>query len=109
MTNSESNNPVFTNNGDEQRWEGQVGPHVAVAEYRLRGNTIFFVHTEVPPDLEGKGVAGKLVKTALDDARDQRLAVVPFCQFVAGYIRRHPDYKELVHPDYRDIVEDEPD
>ena len=42
---------------------------------------------------------------ALDDARTQHLAVVPFCPFVAGYIRRHPDYIALVHPDYRDMVE----
>jgi predicted GNAT family acetyltransferase len=95
------------NNQGDQRWEALVDGHVAVAEYRLRGDTIFFIHTEVPRELEGQGVASKLVKTALDDARTQHLAVVPFCPFVAGYIRRHPDYKDLVHPEYRDLVEGE--
>ena len=95
------------NNQGDQRWEAQVDGRVAVAEYRLRGDTIFFIHTEVPRELEGQGVASKLVKTALDDARTQHLAVVPFCPFVAGYIQRHPDYKDLVHPEYRDLVEGE--
>jgi len=109
MINREESNVKIENNQGAQRWEAQVGEYVAVAEYRLRGNTIFFIHTEVPRELEGQGVASKLVKTALDDARTQHLAVVPFCPFVAGYIRRHPDYKALVPPDYRDLVEGELD
>lgn len=108
MTNREVNNLKIENNEGALRWEAHVDQHLAAAEYRRRGDTIFFIHTEVPRELEGQGVAGKLVKTALDDARTQHLAVVPFCPFVAGYIRRHPDYKALVHPGYRDLVEGEP-
>jgi predicted GNAT family acetyltransferase len=108
MTNREVNNLNIENNAGAQRWEAHVDQHLAVAEYRRRGDTIFLIHTEVPRELEGLGVASKLVQTALDDARTQHLAVVPFCPFVAGYIRRHPDYKALVHPDYRDLVEGEP-
>ena len=108
MTNSEMSHLTIENNQADQCWEAHVDQQLAVAEYRRRGNTIFFIHTDVPHELEGQGVASKLVKTALDEARAQRLAVVPFCPFVAGYIRRHPDYKALVHPDYRDLVEGEP-
>jgi predicted GNAT family acetyltransferase len=108
MTNREVNKLNIENNEGAQRWEAQLDQYLAVAEYRRRGATIFFIHTEVPPELEGQGVASKLVKTALDNARTQHLAVVPFCPFVAGYIRRHPDYKALVHPDYLDLVEGEP-
>ena len=106
MTNSEMSNLTIENNQAAQRWEAHVDQYVAVAEYRRRGDTIFFIHTEVPRELEGQGVASKLIKTALDEARAQHLAVVPFCPFVASYIRRHPDYKALVHPDYRDLVEE---
>ena len=105
--NGEVSDLKIENNQGAQRWEAHLDRHMAVAEYRRRGDTIFFIHTEVPRELEGRGVASTLVKTALDDARTQHLAVVPFCQFVAGYIRRHPDYKALVHPDYRDLVEEE--
>jgi predicted GNAT family acetyltransferase len=101
------NNLKIENNQDAQRWEAHLDQHMAVAEYRRRGDTVFFIHTEVPRELEGRGVASTLVKAALDDARTQHLAVVPFCPFVAGYIRRHPEYKALVHPDYRDLVEEE--
>jgi len=108
MTNTEMSNLTIENNQAAQCWEAHVDQHVAVAEYRRRGDTIFFIHTEVPRELEGQGVASKLVRAALDEARAQHLAVVPFCPFVAGYIRRHPDYKALVHPDYRDLAEGEP-
>ena len=95
------------NNENAQRWEAHVDQHLAVAEYRRRDTTIFFIHTEVPRELEGRGIASKLVQMALDDARTQHLAVVPFCLFVASYIQRHPDYKAIVHPDYQDLVEGE--
>ena len=108
MTNTEVNNLTIENNEAAQRWEAHLDQHLAVAEYRRRGDTIFFTHTKVPHELEGQGVASRLVKTALDDARAQHLAVVPFCPFVASYIRHHPDYKALVHPDYRELVEGEP-
>ena len=107
MTNREANNVKVENNESAQRWEAHVDQYLAVVEYRRRLDTIFFIHTEVPRELEGQGIASKLVKTALDNARTQHLAVVPFCPFVAGYIRRHPDYIALVHPDYRDSVEGE--
>ena len=108
MTNSEVNKLTIENNEAAQRWEAHYGQYLAVAEYRRRSDTLFFIHTEVPPELEGQGIASRLVQMALDDARTQHLAVVPFCPFVASYIRRHPDYEPLVHPDYRDLIEGEP-
>lgn len=87
MTNSEMSNLTIENNETAQRWEAHVDQHVAMAEYRRRGDTIFFIHTEVPREVEGQGVASQLVKAALDDARAQHLAVVPF--------RRLLDSREL--------------
>jgi len=86
MTNREVNNLTIENNQDAQRWEARLDQHMALAQYRRREQTIIFIHTEVPRELEGLGVASKLVKTALDDGRTQHLEVVPFCPFVAGYI-----------------------
>src|SRR5262249_45055658 len=83
-TNREMNNLKIENNESTHRWEAHLDQHLAVAEYRRRGETIFFIHTEVPRELDGQGVASQLVKTALDDARTQHLVVVPFCPFVAG-------------------------
>lgn len=87
-------------NEKEERYEAHVNGYLAKIEYERQGDTIIFIHTEVPDALEGQGIAGKLARTALDDARAKHLAVVPFCPYVASYIRRHPEYKELVPQRY---------
>jgi len=84
------------NNAEKRRFELQIGDAIAVAEYRLRDKVITFTHTEVPPALEGRGIGAQLVKAALDDSRSQGYRVIPACPFVAQYIRRHPDYSDLV-------------
>ena len=82
------------------RFEAEVNGQLAVAEYIRAGEQIVFTHTEVPEELEGQGVASQLIRTALDHAREQNLEVVPNCQFVAAYIRRHPEYQSLVAEGY---------
>lgn len=84
------------NNEAEGRFEaGSDGP-VAVLEYQLSGDDLVLTHTEVAPELEGQGLAGKLARAALEHARERGLKVVPMCSFVATYIRRHPEYEPLV-------------
>lgn len=96
----------IVNNEAARRWEAHVDQQMGVAKYRRRGDAIAFLHTEVPPALEGRGIASRLVRAALDDARTRGLAVIPFCPYVAGYIRRHPGYATLVPPEYRDLLEE---
>lgn len=80
----------------EHRYEARVDGHLATLTYALDGNTIIYLHTEVPSALEGHGVGARLARTALDEARDQGRSIVPLCPFVAAYIRRHPEYRPLV-------------
>ena len=87
---------VVTNNAEAQRYEVQSGGHLAVLTYEREGERIIYLHTGVPPALEGHGIAGKLAQFALEEARTQHLTVVPLCPFVASYIRRHPEYQPLV-------------
>jgi uncharacterized protein len=88
---------------DRHRFEILDGDRVAgFTDYRLRGNLIAFIHTEVADEYEGKGAASRLISAALDTARDQGLSVLPFCPFVRGYIAKHPDrYLDLVPADLR--------
>ena len=86
-------------NKAEQRFETQVNGYLAEADYSLRGDKIYFTHTGVPRSIGGQGVASKLVKTGLEYARENNLKVVPMCSFVAVYLRRHPEYKDLVAQD----------
>jgi len=68
----------------------------ALLMYKEEGDTIYFVHTEVPVAMEGKGIGGRLAKAALNYARENNLKVVPRCPFVASYLERHPEYNDLM-------------
>ncbi len=83
-------------NSKENRFEIRIEDEVCVLEYQLQGQTIFFTHTEVPQALEGQGLAGRLAKTGLDYARQNSLRVVPACEFMHVYIKRHPEYEDLL-------------
>lgn len=74
-----------------RRYELEVDGHVAFADYELEGGRMILPHTVVPAAIGGRGVAARLVKAALADAKAQGLKVVPACSYVAAYIRRHPD------------------
>ena len=63
---------------------------------RVGESVIVFVHTEVDPAFEGRGIGSQLATFALDDARARGLAVVPQCPFFARFIQRHPEYADLV-------------
>lgn len=88
-----------TDNRAEQEFEISLDGHRAFAAYQLEGDTIVFTHTLVPKKLEGRGIATKLIRAALDSARDRGLKVVPICPFVKAYIERHPEYQALVKAD----------
>lgn len=98
---SDIENAAVRDNEAEQRYELEIDGHLAVIEYELGPQRILFLHTEVPKELEGHGVAGKMARFALDDARARHLAVVPLCPFVASYIRQHQEYADLVSPGHR--------
>ena len=78
------------------------GAVAGFVQYRSRPGLIAFVHTEVDAGMAGRGLGGMLIKGALDDARARGLAVLPFCPFVNGYIKRHPEYQDLVPATYRE-------
>lgn len=84
------------NNENELRYEASAEGHTAMLLYEREGNMITFLHTDVPPEMEGHGIASKLAHTALEDARAHQLSVIPSCPFVASYIRRHPNYLSLL-------------
>ncbi|MEJ7928891.1 GNAT family N-acetyltransferase [Ramlibacter sp. AN1015] len=87
----------FSDNAAAQRYELQRGTEVlASAAYRLEGGRLHFTHTEVPPQQQGQGLASRLARDALDDVRRRGLKAVPACAFIAAYVRRHPEYADLL-------------
>jgi uncharacterized protein len=89
--------PTVTDVSDRRRFEIAVdGALLGFAEYRRRPGVITFLHTEIDPAREGEGLGTLLVKAALDTARAEGLAVLPYCPFVQGFIARHREYLDLV-------------
>ena len=78
------------------RFEIERDGHIASLEYNLAGNVLQLIHTEVPKELEGMGLASELAHEALEWARAQGKRVDVICEFVAGYLKRHPEYADLV-------------
>lgn len=87
--------PVRDNRA-EAEYELTVDGHRAVAAYQIEGDRIVFTHTVVPPAIEGRGVGSRLIRGALDSARDRGLKVVPQCPFVRAFIERHEEYRDLL-------------
>jgi predicted GNAT family acetyltransferase len=86
-----------SDNADEQRYEGRLGEELAgFIDYRARDGSLALVHTEVDPARQRRGLGSELVAGALDDIRSRGLTVIPLCSFVRAYIRRHPEYADLL-------------
>ena len=86
----------INNNPFASRFEAPVNGGVAVLDYRIQGDTIFLLYVKVPPQEQGRGIAGRLSRAALEFSRASDLKVVPQCPFIATYMRRHPELLQAV-------------
>jgi predicted GNAT family acetyltransferase len=82
---------TVVNNPQKRQFEIQLGREMGLLAYRQRPGQIELMHTEVPMSERGKGVGEKIVKFALEYARQNQLQVIPSCKFVQAYLKRHPD------------------
>jgi predicted GNAT family acetyltransferase len=80
------------------------GEWAGKAVYHMRGGRHLFVHTEVDDAYTGMGVGTTLVKAALDDVRAKGGTVVPICPFFVAYLKRHPEYEDLVDHEITDRI-----
>lgn len=89
-------NSEIENNEAENRFEMKLGERTAFVTYAKSPKFITYFHTEVSPEFERRGVGKKLVIYALDYARENDLLVNVLCPFISVYIKRHPEYKDLL-------------
>jgi len=83
-------------NPDRHRFELIEDGQTAFADYRRSGDQLILPHVEAPPALRGKGTAGRLMAGVLELARARGLKVVPVCPYAVAYIRRNPQYQDLL-------------
>ncbi|MDX6307753.1 MAG: uncharacterized protein QOI06_799 [Nocardioidaceae bacterium] len=82
---------------DEQRFVVTVdGRRAGRLDYEVRGDVFVALHTEIDPAFEGQGLAGILVREVLDRVRDTGLRLRPVCPYVLRFLRKHPEYADLV-------------
>jgi hypothetical protein len=94
--------PQVTDNQPESRFELRAGGRLAELRYRRNGRRLVLIHTEVPPELEGGGIGGRLVTAAIDRAAQDSMTIVPLCSFARGWLQRHADVASRVTIDWGD-------
>jgi uncharacterized protein len=94
---TDSTDPVVTDALERSRYEAHLeNKLVGFLEYILKRGRLALIHTEVFPEYEGQGVGSALVRHALDDARSRELRVIAICEYVQGYLTRHPGDEDIV-------------
>lgn len=84
------------NNAEAARYELDEQGETSWADYRLQGERLYIDHVESPPALRGTGAAGRLMKAVAQDARARGLKITPICGYAAAWLRRSPEFKDLV-------------
>lgn len=82
---------LVTDNEVEHRFELAENGFVAFASYRRDGNAYRIPHVEAPPELRGKGTAGRLMEGIVARSRERGFKIVPTCPYAVAWFRRHPD------------------
>jgi predicted GNAT family acetyltransferase len=89
-------NLELVNHEAANRFEMKVDGYVAFIEYKLYPGKIALLHTEVAPQLEGKGAATAIIEKALEYIERNHFTLIPLCPLVVAYIKRHPEWKKIV-------------
>ena len=96
--------PDIRDNAELNRYELPVDGEVAVVTYNLSPPNLMITETLVPERLEGQGIASRLAKHVLADARARDLLILQVCPFFSAYLQKHPEYADVVHPTYRGLL-----
>ena len=89
----------LVDNESAKRYEFHIDGFIAQMEYIKAQDKIYLTHTEVPTQLEGRGIASALAKKVLADVEAKNLILVPKCSFVTTYVKRHPEWEKLIAKD----------
>ncbi len=92
---------TITRNDERKRFELEAEGHTAFIEFLIdKDHVMYLTHTEVPKALEGKGIGKNIVEQTLNYLKDNNFKLAPLCPFVAAYLKRHPEWKDILAPGY---------
>ena len=86
--------PLINNEGIHH-FELTVDGTSSYIDYKLRGDVVYLIHTEVPEEMEGQGIAAALVEKAFAYLEQHNLKMVPLCAYIQAYLKRHPEWMKL--------------
>lgn len=96
--------PDIHDNAEAHRYELPVSNAQAMVIYNLSGQNRMITETLVQRALEGRGIASRLARHVIEDARSRDLLILPVCPFFSAYLQKHPEQADVVHPTYRTIL-----
>jgi uncharacterized protein len=91
------NDTPLVHNEAAQRFEMHMNGLVPFMEYSRTGNMLIIAHTEVPAELEGRGIGKMLAEKTFAYIEEQGWKIIPLCPFASSYIKRHPEWDRIVH------------
>ncbi len=86
----------LVNNKTMHNFELIIEGRRSFIDYKTTDDKVHLIHTEVPKELQGKGVAAILVEKTFQYLEEHRLKVVPSCSYIQHFLKRHPRWKSLV-------------
>lgn len=93
-------------NDKTHRFELTINGHIAFIDFTQRGTDVVkLIHTEVPEELGGRGIAAVLVEKTLQYLEEHHFTLFPICPYVFAYIKKHPEWKRIVNENFKGFDE----
>jgi predicted GNAT family acetyltransferase len=86
----------IVNNQAAHNFEMVIEGQRAFIDYIKRDDVYLLVHTEVPEQLAGKGVASAMVEKTFKYLDAHHFKIKAYCQYVQAYLKRHPEWEKLI-------------
>ena len=103
MEDQSENRPSVRDDSAGERFVVESGGHIAQLIYRKEPGRLILIHTEVPEELGGRGIAGQLVQAAVASAASESRTVVPWCPYARRWLQDHKDVSSSVSIDWQDM------
>lgn len=92
--------PEIVDQTDTERFVLEADGSVAELDYELDGNRLVLIHTRVPDELGGRGIAGQLVAASVARARRDSLTIAPWCPYARRWLGQHADQTDGINIDW---------